>query len=202
MTEAREPAPSLLLLFGPPAAGKTTVGQEIERLTGFRLFHLHQIVDLVGRYFPYSASPDSAFDRLVVAYRREFFEEAARADLQIISTAGWRFDIPEEAEAIRSYTAPFLDQGGQVYLAELLASLETCIVRNGTENRRRLKRVDWSMDEYLRRDAELHRYDSGGAIPFDLPFFRIETDALSAEATAERICAHFGLPRVGGEPAP
>jgi hypothetical protein len=187
--------PSLLLLFGPPAMGKTTVGQELERLTGFRLFHIHQVIDLVSQYFPYSTSPDSPYYRLVVSYRRQLFDEAAEAGLQMIATAGWRFDIPEETEAIHSYLEPFLARGGQVYMVELIASLVTCLARNATEHRRRLKRVDWSTEEYLRRDAELHRYDSGGAIPFDLPFLRIETDKLSAEETAEQIRAHFGLPR-------
>jgi hypothetical protein len=202
MSSTEGSAPSLLLIFGPPAVGKTTVGQEIERLTGLRLFHLHQIIDLVSHYFPYSPSPDSAFDRLVVSYRRQFFEEAARAGLRVITTAGWRFDLPEETEAVRGYVRPFSDRGGQIYFVELLAPLETCIARNRTVNRQRLKRVDWSTEGYLRRDAEIHRYDSGGTIPFDLPFLRIETDDLSAEETAERICAHFGLARISGESRP
>jgi uncharacterized protein YuzE len=46
--------PSLLLLFGPPAVGKTTVGQELERLTGFRLLHNHRTIDLISQYFPWS----------------------------------------------------------------------------------------------------------------------------------------------------
>jgi hypothetical protein len=31
----------LVIVFGPPAVGKMTVGLELERLTGFRLFHRH-----------------------------------------------------------------------------------------------------------------------------------------------------------------
>jgi replication-associated recombination protein RarA len=57
--------PSLLLLFGPPAVGKTTVGQELEQLTGFRLFHIHQVIDLVTQYFPYLRSADSPCYRLL-----------------------------------------------------------------------------------------------------------------------------------------
>ncbi len=198
MSTADGSPPSLLVLFGPPAVGKTTVGQELERLTDFRLFHLHQVVDLLLQYFPYSITPSSPFDRLVVAYRRLFFEEAAQSGLHITTTMAWALDLPSEERALRSYIKPFLAAGGHVYLVELLVSLEVQLARNGTENRRRLKRVDWSTEEYLRRDAELHRYDSGGAIPFGLPFLRIETDDLSAEETAERICTHFGLPRLGG----
>jgi chloramphenicol 3-O-phosphotransferase len=187
-------APTLVLIIGPPAVGKMTVGQALARLTDFRLFHLHQIVDLVLDYFPYSIDPESAYERLVVAYRRLFFEEAARSGLHVITTTGWRFDLPSEEEAVRRYVRPFLDHGGQVYAVELRASLETRLRRNLTENRRRHKRTDWSTEEALRQDADLHRYDSGGTLPLDLPLLRIDTDHLTADATAQRIRDHYGLP--------
>ena len=193
MREATERPPALVVLFGPPAVGKMTVVQELERLTGFRLFHLHQVIDLVLQYFPYSTDPASSYERLVVSYRRLFFEEAARSGLQIVTTAGWRFDLPAEEEALRSYIQPFLARGGSVYFVELIASLETRLGRNQTENRRRHKKTDWSTEEALRRDAELHQYDSGGVLPFDLPFLRIDTEHLTARATAERIRERFDL---------
>src|SRR4051794_38771182 len=124
MNSASRQSPSLLLLFGPPAVGKTTVGQALERTTGFRLFHNHQVIDLVTQYFPYSESTTSSYRRLVVSYRRYFFEEAARSGLQVITTFGWRFDLPEEEAYLRAYVQPFLEHGGRVYLVELLASLE------------------------------------------------------------------------------
>jgi hypothetical protein len=194
MNDGNRTRPSLLLLFGPPAVGKTTVGQELERLTGFRLFHLHQIIDLVTQYFPYVRSPDAPYYRLIVSYRRQFFEEAARSGLQIISTDGCPFPpVGRDVRVIQSYVQPFMERRGQIYFVRLAASLETRLARNLTENRRRLKRVDWSTEEYLRRDAALHDYDR--VAPFEHPFLHIETDGLSVEETAERICAHFGLPR-------
>jgi hypothetical protein len=194
MSEIESGAPTLVFLFGPPAVGKMTVGQALERLTGYRLFHLHQIVDLVLRYFPYSIDADSAYARLVVSFRRQFFEEAARSGLNVITTAGWRFDLPSEEEAMRSYTRPFVDCGGRVCAVELQAPLETRIARNETENRRRHKQVEWSTEAYLRADAAAHRYESGGALPLELPLLQIDTAELSAEATARRICEHFRLP--------
>lgn len=43
--------PTLITLFGPPAVGKLTVGQEICRRTDFPLFHAHQVIDLLTPYF-------------------------------------------------------------------------------------------------------------------------------------------------------
>ncbi len=36
---------TLVYLYGPPAVGKLTVATELQRLTGFRLFHNHLTVD-------------------------------------------------------------------------------------------------------------------------------------------------------------
>ena len=189
--------PALLVLFGPPAVGKMTVGQELERGTAFRLFHIHQITDLITQYFTYSAAQDSSYWRLVVSFRRQFFEEAARSGLSIITTSGWRFSLPSEESTLRSYARPFLDHGGRVLFVELTASLETRLQRNLTENRRRHKRTDWSTEDALRSDAARYNYDSGGSLPFDLPFLRLDTEHLTAEATAARIREHFDLPAAG-----
>src|SRR5579875_2057195 len=107
---------SLLVLFGPPAVGKTTVGQELERLTGFRLFHLHQVVDLITAYFPYSEAADSSYQRLVASYRTQFFIEAAMSGLRVTTTSGWRRDSLEGQAILGGYIRPFLNCGGHAYL--------------------------------------------------------------------------------------
>jgi shikimate kinase len=35
----------LVILFGPPAVGKMTVGQQLANLTGFKLFHNHMTIE-------------------------------------------------------------------------------------------------------------------------------------------------------------
>lgn len=196
MAELAGPPPSLLVLVGPPAVGKMTVGQELARLTGFQLFHLHQVIDLVLQYFPYSTDLASPFERLVVSYRRQFFEEAARSGLQIITTAGWPFDLPSDVAAVRGYVQPFEQEDGRVYFVELAASLEVRLARNLTENRRRHKRTDWSTEELLRLDAATRRYDSDGASRVEHPYLRLDTEQLTAEIAAELIRVHFDLPHV------
>lgn len=37
----------LVIITGPHAVGKMTVGQELERLTGLKLFHNHMTIDIV-----------------------------------------------------------------------------------------------------------------------------------------------------------
>jgi ATP-dependent Lon protease len=45
--------PLLLLIVGPPAVGKMSVGQAITERTGLRLFHNHISIELALRYFDY-----------------------------------------------------------------------------------------------------------------------------------------------------
>jgi len=185
--------PTLICLFGAPAVGKMTVGQQLARLTGFHLFHAHQVIDLLTGSFAFGTP---SFDRLVRAYKRLFFEEAAESGLDLIMTCGWRFDVPSDTDVIWSWVQPYVERSGQVCFVELIAPLETRLARNETPNRRRHKQTDWSTEEELRRQAVDHRQDSGGAIPFDLPFLRVDTTDLAAAATAELIRGHFALPRV------
>ena len=189
--ETDPPTPTLVFIIRAPAVGKMTVGQALARRTGFRLFHVHQVIDLITEYFDYGTP---AFQRLVPSIRAQVFEEAADTGLDLIATGSWQFDRPEHTDLFWRFVRPYVERCGRVCFVELLAPLSVRLERNLTENRRRNKKVDWSTEETLRRDAARHRYDSGGGLPLDLPLLRIETQDLEAETTAQRIADHFGLP--------
>ncbi len=68
----------LIFLYGLPATGKYTVAKELAALTGIRLFHNHQVVDMLLSVFDFGTAP-------FIALREDIwlsvFEEAAAADL-------------------------------------------------------------------------------------------------------------------------
>ena len=68
----------LVFLYGPPGAGKLTVGRELEALTGYRLFHNHLAFDLAKAIFDFPSPP---FGELSEKVRLAAFEAAARAKL-------------------------------------------------------------------------------------------------------------------------
>ena len=166
-----------------------TVGQELCRRTGYKLFHGHIVGDALSPYFPFGTP---SFARLGQIWRRSFIEEAHRAGLNLVITVAWRFDLPGDAESIWSWLQPYL-KNGRVVCPELVAPLDVRRERNRTENRHRHKNPYWVTDDYLREMNATHRYDSGGAFPFGLPHLRLETAHLSAEDAAQRIAEHFGL---------
>ena len=57
---AAESDMKLIIIFGPPAVGKMTVGYELAKITGLRLFHNHMTIDLVLNFFDLE-SLNSAF---------------------------------------------------------------------------------------------------------------------------------------------
>lgn len=73
----------LLFVYGPPAAGKLTIGRIVAKRTGLRLFHNHLIVDAVAALFPFGSSE---FIRLRELFWLEAIGAAARAGQSLIFT--------------------------------------------------------------------------------------------------------------------
>ena len=57
-----------ILLFGPQAVGKMTIGHELEKVTDLKLFHNHMTIELVKPFFDFGTP---SFHRLVNLFRNE-----------------------------------------------------------------------------------------------------------------------------------
>jgi hypothetical protein len=178
------------MIFGPPAVGKMTVGQELARLTGFRLLYNHMVTDLVTALFEFGAPP---FHKLARGFTSALLEEAANARLGLILTHGLIFSSPSARTLIDDWSSAFLAAGGAVYYAELSAPLECRLERNETENRARHKKLDWATRERLREMESWGRWNSDGAFPHPDRHIVIENSELSPAEAAERIRVRFGL---------
>src|SRR5687767_2880578 len=98
-----------IVIFGPPAVGKMTVGHAISQMTGLKLFHNHMTIELVLNFFPFG---DPQFHRLVSEFRRRVLEEVAMSDLPgLIFTYVWSLDDPNDKEQIDSYAMIFRQKG-------------------------------------------------------------------------------------------
>ena len=189
--------PMLVVVVGPPAVGKMTVGHEIAMRTGLRLFHNHHTIDLVLRFFAFGTPP---FQRLVGEFRQRMFEEVAASDLRgMIFTYVWAFDQATDATAVESYVSPFRARGGRVVFVELEATQEERLRRNETPFR--LAEKPFKRDLAVSRarllaDDAAYQLNSQGAFDAREDYLRLDTTTLSAAAVAERVIAHFGLPTV------
>lgn len=192
----------LVVMFGPPAVGKMTVGRELARLTGYRLFHNHMTVEPVLDLFEFGSPP---FTRLVDEFRRRILEEAASSDLPgLVFTFVWALDDPGDRALVEEYLGIVEARGGTTYVVELAAPLDVRLERNATPLRldhKRSKRDVEASNGWLVQ-AEAHTLNTGGdhelaALVGDRPHLRIENAGLGPGEVAEKIVAAFGLPRPG-----
>jgi len=184
----------LVIIFGPQAVGKMTVGQELEKITGLKLFHNHMSIDFVSNFFSYGTKEGQ---RLVVLFRDEIFKAVAKSDLDgLIFTFVWGFDHQSEWDYIENICKIFEDEGGTVYFVELETDLQTRIERNKSPNRlehKPLKRDVERFEKELIDSMNKYRMNSHEGEIKRENFIKIDNTDLSAEKAAEIIKEKFGL---------
>jgi hypothetical protein len=184
-----------VVLFGAPAVGKMAVGREIEKATGFRLFHNHLSIEPVLPFFAFGSPP---FVRLVDGFRARLIEEVAASDLPgMVFTFVWDFDNPNDAGFLERMCQPFVARGDDVAMVELLCDLDVRLVRNRGVDRlaeKPSKRNVKSSEQNLLA-LERYRLHSGGAIPLPYRHLRIDSTRQSLAETADVVIDALGLER-------
>lgn len=190
--------PTLVFIIGPPAVGKMTVGDELARRTGLRLFHNHQTIDLILPFFPFGSPP---FGRLVGEFRRRILEEVASSDLPgLIFTFVWAFDLASDDAVVEEYSEIFRARGGRVVYVELEATQDERLRRNETEFRLAAKPFKRDLTASRQQLLELddkYQLNSRGRLAGRPDYLHVENTRLSAAQVAERIIETFGLMRKG-----
>jgi len=189
----------LLLIIGPPAVGKMTVGRAVCDVTDFRLFHNHHTIEPLLAIFGHGTAP---FEVLNSEFRCRVIEEAAAAGTQLVFTFVWNVEDPADAVEVRTLIAPYLDAGLPVRCVELYADLGTRLVRNTGPARvdaKPSKRdLEWS-DAHVRELDATHvmstdpdRPTAADAVLGELDHLRLDNTALSPQEAAEQVLAWRG----------
>lgn len=178
-------------IVGDSAVGKMTVGQELMKLTGLRLFHNHMMIEPVLDIF-------GAFrGETIVKLREVIFRDFAKTDnYGMIHTIMWAFDMPSDWNYVHYVTEIFQKQGAEIYCVELVAPQEIRLQRNASPNRlahKASKRDLEASRQRLIRDDENHRLESlPGEIPFE-NYMRIDNSQLEPDVVAAMIQQKFRL---------
>ncbi|SFD37036.1 AAA domain-containing protein [Bacillus sp. OV194] len=183
-----------VLLFGPKAVGKMTVGHELTKLTDLKLFHNHMTIELVHHFFDYGTKEGS---RLVHSFREQIFEEVAKSDLYgLIFTYVWAFNEQGDWDYVEKVCRIFEAQGAEVYLVELEADVEERRERNKSEFRLEQKptkrNLEWSDNELI-TSMDKYRLNSLDGEIKRKNYLRINNTHLSAGETARMIKEKFQL---------
>lgn len=181
----------LILIFGNSAVGKMTVGQELAKITGLKLFHNHMTIEPVLEIF-------GGFNvRAITRLRQVIFEEFAKTDnYGMIFTFMWALDSKEDREYVADVKKIFEPYGTEFYHVELVCDLETRLARNATENRLKHKASKRDIEASNKRvldDDKKHRFESyDGEFDFE-NYIKIDNTKLPAEEVAKIIKEKFNL---------
>lgn len=183
-----------ILIFGPPAVGKMSVGRELEKLTGIKLFHNHMTIELVAPFFYFGTK---SFNRLVTLFRKEIFKEVAKSDLKgIIFTFVWAFNLPSEEKYLKKVLKVFEAEKADIYFVELEADIKERLKRNKTAERLEHKptKRDLKKSEYfLLEDEKKIRMNSNPGEIKRKNYLKINNTNLTAKKVAQLIRKEFNL---------
>ncbi|WP_122263991.1 AAA family ATPase [Ornithinimicrobium cerasi] len=179
----------LLVLFGPPAVGKMTIGRAIAKNSSFRLFHNHMTIEPLLETFGHGTPP---FNILNTEFRRRVLEEAAGHGVDLIFSVVWALDSQDDLAEMTSYIGIF----ESVAFVELRADLDTRLARNRTEERllhKASKRdVEWSDDNVRQMEIEWQMtsadgYDVAAELLAQHPHLVLDTVEVPPALSATRI---------------
>ena len=186
--------PKFLTIIGPQAVGKMTVGQELAKITDYKLFYNHMTIEFTRLIFDYDKE---AFKNANIKIRELVFEEFAKSNEKgIIFTGCLDFSeqLEEELQELKVWTKGY----DEVYVVELETTLEERLKRNKTENRLLYKPskrdIEWSEQDLL-NSMENHKFNSeeGQGQKIFKNYLKIDNTNISAEDVAKMIKEKFNL---------
>lgn len=173
----------LIILHGPPAAGKLTVANELGRRTGFKVFHNHLSIACILPVFEFGSPP---FNHLVEKVRMDTIAEAARADVDLIHTFVYAYGQDDQHFARIISSAE--DNGGEVNI--VLLHCRDDIRRERITNESRV--VIGKLTDPESIETSRQQYDLLSPLPGSETLV-LDTSDIEPGETAELIIAHYGL---------
>ena len=174
-----------VILYGPPAAGKLSIAEELKKITGYGLLHNHLTNDLVNEVFPYG-HPE--FSRLVIDFRSDMYEAAARSRVDgIISTFVYGRGA-EDNKILRNWIRLVSGYGGETIFVRVHCSEKTLFKRVASAKRRKTRKIsNLKQLKYLMKQADIQ-----SPIPF-VASLEIDTDHMKAAQAARLIKKQYRL---------
>lgn len=182
-----------VLLFGPQAVGKMTVGQELAKITDLNLLHNHMTIDLLEPFFGF----EKEMWKLSTMFREEIFSAFAKSDRYgMIFTYVWAFDQQEDWDFVNRTCAIFQAQGAEIYFVELETDLDERLLRNKTANRlehKPTKRDTAASEKEMVNSNKIYRLNSfENEIRAD-HYLRLNNSGVSPDRVAGMIKEYFEL---------
>lgn len=184
---------NFILVTGPPAVGKMTVGQELSKRLDYRLFLNHHSIELALNFFHFG---DEEFRKINNGVRELIFKTCAESkNLKgLIFTLVWAFDHQEDWDYVNNLKKLFTSNIWNFYIVELYAPIDVRLKRNKTANRLEQKPSKRDIEKSVQNLKELEKKyqmnTNGEKIKGD-NYLWIDNSNLSSEAVANQVMKHF-----------
>lgn len=179
----------LIFLHGLPGVGKLTVARELAKLTGFKLFHNHLVVDLVVSLYEFGSPP---FVELREKIWLDVFSQTATTGLNgLIFT--FAYDRTVRDSFVENTRRIVESNGGEVIFVELKCSPEEMEIRITDPARQKFSKLN-SVEHFRELQA------AGAFVDPGIPQERlvVETTELSGSEAAQRIVSLLELATESG----
>ena len=186
--------PNFLQIIGPQAVGKMTVGQELAKITGYKLLYNHMTIEMLREIFDYDKT---SFRKINSIIRYEIFKEFSKSNEKGIIFTGC-FDFGNDFKKEKEETDKWINLFEENYTIELETTLEERLRRNKTANRLEHKaskrNLEWSEKDLL-ESIKRHRLNSnpGEGEKIFKNFMKRDNTNLSATEVAKIIKEKFNL---------
>ncbi|GAB6091686.1 DEAD/DEAH box helicase family protein [Spirochaeta dissipatitropha] len=178
----------LIVIFGPPAVGKMAVGKELEKLTDFKLFHNHMLIEPIYNFFTFA---DKQLLELTSEFRKRLFEEFGKSSLPaIIFTYVWALDDEDDHAELLEYLHCMKLGIEDVLFVELEADQSVRLDRNKSELRLKEKRSKQNIEEsenFLKWAEENSSLNTKDDFFYPDQHIKINNTSISAKDAAEII---------------
>ncbi len=179
----------LIFVYGMPASGKLTVGRELAKLTGYKLFHNHLVVDLLLSVFAFGSE---GFVELRERIWLEVFERACVEGIE-----GMIFTFAPERTVRSGFAERVVEAvergGGTVEFVELVCGVDELKRRVGSESRKKFGKL--ASVELFEELCGAGTFDASGMPAAKV---RVDTGSCAPREAALRIVEGLGL-GVGGD---
>lgn len=123
---------NLIIVSGPQAVGKMTVAESLRDKIGYSLMINHDSIEVSDKIFERGSNAQKELNKLI---RKDVFETAIKYDENMIFTFVTAYDSKEDIDYLNNLRTMFEATGGNFYLVELSADLQTRLDRNVTPHR-------------------------------------------------------------------
>ena len=183
----------LIVIIGPQAVGKMTIGEKLKEKIGYTLMTNHDSIEIAIKIF--SSNKDAKL-KLKSKIREDVFNICLENNISIIFTFVVDFNTNDDILYLNELKNKFEKTGGHFYLIELEAELQTRLDRNKTPHRLECKpskrNMEWS-DKELIESMDIYRMNSiNDEIKFE-NYIKINNTNLSPNAVCDIIINKFNF---------